>query len=189
MFRQLFFKYRFFSGSDIQLRNATASDRIFSIKDSLVFDVILLVADLPATASLLNMHHHLATIGCALCLIETQRQDKMRFYPSKKFNMRTPKLHAQCIENLERCKLKSFKGVKDRSWLFDIIPNLSLTAPVDVMHQIYSGVTKVNLQVIVSKKVKNDIEAVSQWVRNIQGICFVLDTILKVSTARHVCLS
>ena len=113
----------------------------------------------------------------------------MRFYPLKKFKMRTPQLHEQCIENLECCKLKSFKGVKGRSSLFDIIPNLPLTALVDVMHQVYLGVTKVILQVIVSKKVKKDIEAVNQWFQNIQGICFVLDTILKVSTARHVCLS
>ena len=186
MFRQLFFQISFFfQDIEIQLRNATASVRIGSINYSLVFEVILLVADLPATASLLNMHHHLATFGRTLCLIETQRQDKMRFYPLKKFKMRTPQIHEQCIETLERCKLKSFKGVKGRSKLFDIIPNLPLTAPVDVMHQVYLGVTKVILQVIVSKTVKKDIEAVSQWVQNIQVICFVLDTILKGSTARH----
>ena len=46
-------------------------------------EMILLVSDLPATASMLNMHHHLATYGCTHCLIKTETVDRTRYYPRK----------------------------------------------------------------------------------------------------------
>ena len=65
--------------------------------------------------------------------------------------MRTAEIHNECLRILERQRLKSFKGVKGKSQLFDLIPNLPLAAPVDAMHQVYLGVTKVMMQVIVDK--------------------------------------
>ena len=138
------------------------------------FHVVLLVSDLPATASMLNMHHHLATYGCTLCLIETKLHEKTRYYPLKRTSMRTPDVHQNCIEILERRNFTAFKGVKGRSKLFDIIPNIPLAAPIDVMHQVYLGVAKVLLHVIVSKTVKPDIESINNIVRSLKVSCIFI---------------
>ena len=79
------------------------------------YRVVLLVSDMPATASMLTMHHHLATYGCTLCPVETKRQDRIRYYPFKRFKLRTAEIHNECLRTLERQRLKSFKGVKGKS--------------------------------------------------------------------------
>ena len=50
-------------------------------------------------------------------------------------------------------------GVKGPSALFKLIPNLPLTAPNDVMPQVYIGVKKVLLRVIFDKTMKVDLES------------------------------
>ena len=65
--------------------------------------------------------------------------------------MRTSRLHEIHVKKVEDENLKSFRGVKGQSKLFKIINNLPLSAPVDCMHQVYIGVTKVLLQVIKKK--------------------------------------
>ena len=88
--------------------------------------------------------------------------------------MRTPDVHQNCIEILERQNFTAFKGVKGRGKLFDIIPNLPLAAPIDVMHQVYLGVAKVLLHVIVSKTVKSDIESINNIVRSLKVSCIFI---------------
>ena len=68
-------------------------------------------------------------------------------------------------------KFTAFKGVKSRGKLFDIIPNLPLAAPIDVVLQVYLGVVKVLLHVIVSKAVKSDIEYINNIVRSLKVSC------------------
>ena len=62
----------------------------------------------------------------------------------------------------------AFMGVKGPSPLFDLIPNLSLTAPSDVMHQVYIGVTKVLLRVIYDKSLKVDLECLKYSVNKLR---------------------
>ena len=122
-------------------------------------EVILLVSDLPATASMLNMHHHLATYGCTLCLVKTETVDRTRYYPHRSFAMRTPEVHQSHLRMIRENNLTSYMGVKGPSALFKLIPNLPLTAPSDIMHQVYIGVTKVLLRVIFDKTMKVDLES------------------------------
>ena len=61
--------------------------------------------------------------------------------------------------------------VKGCSKLFDLIENLPLTAPVDIMHQVYLGVGKVLLQVLVARTVKKYMEIFISMVANLE-ICF-----------------
>ena len=139
-------------------------NHVFTVR----YRVVLLVSDMPATASMLNMHHHLATYGCTLCLVETKRQERIRYYPFKRFKMRTAEIHNDCLRILERQRLKSFKGVKGNSQLFDLIPNLPLAAPVDAMHQVYLSVTKVMMQVIVDKTRRTDIASINSLIQGLK---------------------
>ena len=132
------------------------------------FKIILLVSDIPATASILNMHHHLAKYACTLCLVQTQLGNEMRFFPNRAFVMRTPEVHNECLQKLETENLRSYRGVKGRCKIFDLIDNLPLAAPVDVMHQVYMGVSKVLMIVISSKTAKGDLEVLDRLVQSIQ---------------------
>ena len=120
---------------------------------------------------MLNMHHHLATYGYTLCLIGTNLHEKTSYYPLKQTSMRTPDVHQNCIELVERRNFTAFTCVKGRSKLFDIKPNFPLAAPIDVMLQVYLGVVKVVLHVIVSKTVKSDIEYINNIVRSLKVSC------------------
>ena len=82
--------------------------------------------------------------------------------------MRTAEIHNECLRILERPRLKSFKGVKGKSQLFDLIPNLPSAAPVDAMHQVYLGVTKVMMQVIVDKTRKTDIASINSLIQGLK---------------------
>ena len=50
---------------------------------AIVAKVIVLVSDIPATASMLNMNHHRAKYGCTLCLIDTKTEDRILFFHTK----------------------------------------------------------------------------------------------------------
>ena len=138
------------------------------------FHVVLLVSDLPATASMLNMHNHLATCGCTFCLIETKLNEKTRFYPLKQTSMTTPDVHQKCINIVERRNFTAFKGVKGRSKFFNIIPNSPLAAPIDVMHPVYLGVLKALLHAKVSNTVKTDIEYINNIALSLKVNCIFI---------------
>ena len=114
------------------------------------------------------MHHHLAKYACTLCLVQTQLGDEMRFFPNRAFVMRTPEVHNECLQKLETENLRSYRGVKGRCKIFDLIDNLPLAAPVDVMHQVYMGVSKVLMIVISSKTAKGELEVLDRLVQSIQ---------------------
>ena len=130
----------------------TTNLELKNVRFKVVVRLVLLVADIPAKASILNMHHHLAKYACTLCHIETQLEDRIRYFPYKKFPMRTIEGHAEDVQQIQRENLNSIRGIKGPSILFELIPNLPLTAPYDCMHQVYLGVTKVLLQVIIKKR-------------------------------------
>ena len=117
---------------------------------------------------MLNMNHHRAKYGCTLCLIDTKTEDRILFFPYKKCPMRTSRLHEIHVKKVEDENLKSFRGVKGQSKLFKIINNLPLSAPVDCMHQVYIGVTKVLLQVIKKKTFANELECIKKVISKIR---------------------
>ena len=73
-------------------------------------------------------------------------------YPhSERFQMKTPSEHMTFIKKTEQGKIqhdakrskKRFPGVigvLGGGKIYELLPNLPLTAPIDVMHQLYSGV-------------------------------------------------
>ena len=138
-----------------------------NVNFKIIAQVVLLVADIPATASMLNMHHHLAKFGCTMCLIETETEERVRYFPLKKFPLRTSEIHSSHLQRLREENLSSFMGVKGPSFLFKIIRNLPLSAPPDCMHQVYIGVTKVLLQVILKKTSRIDLECLKLTVSKI----------------------
>ena len=142
-------------------------NRTFTIQSR----VVILVSDIPATASMLNMHQHRAKYGCSLCLINTIIENRILYYPFKNFPMRTTRLHSINVNKVMIYKLKAFRGVKGESSLFKIIKNLPLTAPVDCMHQVYIGVTKVLLQVIVKKTFSSELQCIKCIVSSVKLPC------------------
>ena len=60
------------------------------------------------------------------------------------------------------------RGVKGYTYLSAILRGLHLTAPVDSMHQIYLGVTKVILRVVVAKTAKVDMKNPDEMAKSIK---------------------
>ena len=119
------------------------------------------------------MHHHLARYGCTLCLVQTQQGETARYYHIDNFRMRTPELHEKHLKEIEQNHLRVYRGVKGRSKIFALIPNLPLAAPIDVMHQVYLGVAKVLLQVIAKKTARSDLQLIESAVKTI-AVFFLL---------------
>ena len=103
----------------------------------LIFEVVLLTADLPAKSSLLKMQQFKAYYGCNLCNDECQRGDNNLYYHNQRFPMRTPEEHKTYLQFIADSNCSSYKGVKGRAKVFDIAPKLPLFAPIDYMHQIF----------------------------------------------------
>ena len=110
---------------------------------------------MPATAAMLNMHHHRAKFGCTLCYAESDFKEGIRYYPNRTFKMRDNDTHHQVLQEVTLTN-KPTKGVKGPTKLSAILKGLPLTAPVDCMHQIYLGVTKVLLGVVAKKTANVD---------------------------------
>ena len=157
-----------------RLKNFPCNVQFQGKEYSLRFKCVLLVADLPARASLLNMIQFNGTYGCNVCLVQTQVDEEkgIRYYPNFSFRSRTTEMHKDHIKEVLSIKLNSYKGVKGPSKLLDIIDFLPLTAPSDCMHQVYLGVTKVLLQVIVSKLAKSNLVRVRSIIDGIKASIF-----------------
>ena len=139
------------------------------------------MSDLPATASILNMHHHLAGYGWILCLVQTQQGETACYYPIDNFRMRTPELHEKHLKEIEQNHLRIYRGVKGRSKIFTLIPNLPLAAPIDVMYQVFLGVAKVLLQVFVKKTARSDLQLIESAVKTIAVIFFAYLLVIFIS--------
>ena len=66
---------------------------------------------MPATASMLNMHHHRAKFGCTLCSIGSELKETTRYYPIKKTPMTDKEKHAKCLKDVSKTK-KAVKEMK-----------------------------------------------------------------------------
>ena len=133
----------------------------------MIAQVVILVAEITATASMLNKHHHLAKFGCTMSLVETETDEQIRYFPLKKFSLRSSECHSSLLQRLRKEKWNSFEGVQGPSFLFKIIWNLPLSAPPDNMHQVYNGITKVPLKVILKKTSRIDLECLKLTVSKI----------------------
>ena len=112
--------------------------------------------------------------GCNVCLVQTQVDEEkgIRYYPNLSFRSRTTEIHKDHIQEVLSIKLNSYKGLKRPSKLLDIIDVLPLTAPSDCMHQVHLCVTKVLLQVIVSKLTKTNLVRVRSIIDGIRASIF-----------------
>ena len=131
----------------IELSAKTKFVELGGRKFLLVMEIIFLVADLPAKASLLAMAQYNAFYGCTLCYTLARRSGRIHYYPNVDSEMRDPGYHLKIVSSIENGEDVNTFGVKSRSNLLDLIANLPLTAPIDYMHQVLLGVTRVLLQI------------------------------------------
>ena len=131
-------------------QNICYKGRLYEIS----FTTNFLVVDLVCRHDVLNMKKFNGYYGCGLCTMRGfQRFPVTHSYPNSKFfSMRNPAEHHILVMQAESGSVEERKsrkekdpevdtlGVKGRSKLFDIIPNLPLTCPVDTMHQCLKGV-------------------------------------------------
>ena len=138
---------------------------------NVVFEVKLLVADLPAKASILNMQQFNAYFGCTLCLIECKPigdGKKGLYYPNQRNKMRTAEQHQSYLKLMQKEGLQTFRGIKGTCVLSDLIENLPLTAPIDYMHQVLLGVTRSILFLIRDKTSKTVLIQIREVIDSVQ---------------------
>ena len=77
----------------------------------IIFLPILLVADLPAKAAILNMNQFNAYYGCSLCLTkcESCQSGQKLYYPNRNWSMRTPENHFALLGILQERNFNSFQ--------------------------------------------------------------------------------
>lgn len=115
------------------------------------FFPLIVVADLPAKANMLNMKQYNGFFSCNLCLARGLHVKGRHLFPfSPTYEMRSPSGYQKCVninlhprrtdtgaQHAEKCK-----GVKGKSILVEIFPNVPLSIIVDYMHQVLIGVFK-----------------------------------------------
>ena len=112
----------------------------------------LIIADFIAKVNLLIMRQYHGSYGCSMCFIPGLHVRGAHVYPhSERFQMRTPSEHMKLIQKVEQGKIQRdakrskkryqcVKGVLGGGTIYELLPNLLLTAPIDIMHQLYLGV-------------------------------------------------
>ena len=113
---------------------------------------ILIIADLIAKAKLLNMRQYNGYYGCSMCFMPGIHVGGAHLHPhSERFQKRTPLEHMKLIQKAEQGKsqhdakrskkrYEGVKGVLGGGKIYDLLPSLPLTAPIDILHQLYLGV-------------------------------------------------
>ena len=113
--------------------------------DQMTVNVIGLVCDLPAKASILNMIQFNGYYGCTYCLSPGLHMDKKHVYPSHSFEVRTVASYEADVE------LSPNHGVKGLSVLSDII-KIPAQIPIDYMHETLEGVLTSLLSLYMKQK-------------------------------------
>lgn len=107
----------------------------------LKFNIIALIADLPAKASILNCKQFNGDYGCILCLQKGIYCDNRHLYPyDNDMIYRTNKDYCDAL-CLVLCTSKPAFGIKGECLLSSLI-QIPEMVPIDIMHQLYLGVTK-----------------------------------------------
>ena len=119
------------------------------VEYELKFTTVFVILDLVCKHDVLQMKKFNGYYGCGLCIMRgVQKFPGSRSYPNNEtFTMRDPGMHEYLVRQFESGSVEERKsrkekdpevdtlGVKGRSYLFKIIPNLPLICPVDTMHQ------------------------------------------------------
>ena len=125
-------------------------------RKTVVFKVLLLVADMCAKAHVLKMMQFNGFFGCHFCTAEGKTNGKTHaYYPFQQSgSIREPELKNQFFQRAKLtsvCGASSVFGVKGRSAFNDLVIGLPLTAPVDYMHCVLLGVFPELLKLIIGK--------------------------------------
>ena len=130
--------------------NIKYNDRSYQI----LFTTVFVVVDLVCKHDVLKTKKFNGYYGCGLCTMRGfQRFPGSFSYPNNRiFTMRIPAEHEHLVILFESGVVDERKGrkekdpevdtlgVKGRSKIFDIVPNLPFTCPIDTMHQCLKGV-------------------------------------------------
>ena len=133
-----------------KVENTKYNERSYQIR----FTTIFLVVDLVCKHDVLKMKKVNGYYGCGLCNMRGfQRFPGSHSYPNNStFTMMNPAEHELLVRLFESGVVDERKGrkkkdpkvntlgVKGRSEIFDIDPNLPLTCPIDTLHQCLKGV-------------------------------------------------
>ena len=128
--------------------------KVNGVEYELKFTTVFVILDLVCKHDVLQMKKFNTHYGCGLCTMRgVQKYPGSRSYPNNEtFTMRDPGMHEYLVRQFESGSVEERKsrkekdpevdtlGVKGRSYLFKVIPNLPLTCPVDTMHQGLKGV-------------------------------------------------
>ena len=130
--------------------------------------VVLLIADLPAKSSILNMQQFNAYYGCTLCFAKCCRgEGRSLFYPNCCSPMRSSTTHKN-LQSIAQRRGSPHYGVKGPAEIFDVVPHLPLTAPVDYMHQVLIGVTRIVLLGVKSQIGSSNLEIFNNSLQNLK---------------------
>ena len=115
------------------------------------------------------MNQFNAYYGCSLCLAkcESCQSGRKLYYPNRNWSMRTPENHFALLGVLQERNFNSFRGVKGPAKIFEVVPELPLTAPIDYMHQVLLGVGR-TLLFVIRKKLGQNVAAVNMLVGQIK---------------------
>ena len=148
----------------------------------LKFQIIMMIADLPAKASILCHKQFNGQYGCSLCYCpgkvikcvnKSGKTSHIRIYEAdSEIRMRTRELHLQHLSDLSQMNRKPLIanfGVLGRSHLDRLLPNLPLTAPIDYMHQVLIGVMRSFLNVALTKVTTRSKEIIDLFLKSLKA--------------------
>ena len=135
------------------------------------FKFRIIIADLVAKASVLNMYKFNGFSGCHFCDVPGKTIGKTHsYYPyGVKGKIREPcvnERYVQMAERLNRTRVANVVGVKGRSPFSSIVEGLPLSAPVDYMHCILIGVFPEVLQLLWSFVSTSDKISIENMITN-----------------------
>ena len=162
------------------------------------FQLVMMIADLPAKASTLRHKQFNGRHGFTLCycpgkiikvIIKAGKTSHSRICEADyEIRMRTRASHLQHLSNLRyqsgKTPIENF-GVIGRSHLENLLANLPLTAPIDYMHQVLLGVTKSFLNLIVIKLSVTNKETIIATLKVLKAPSFLRRTPRPLCELKH----
>ena len=127
----------------------TRKIKVNGMEYELKFTTVFVILNLVCKHDVVQMKKFNGYYGCGLCTMRgVQKYQGSRSYPNNEtFTMRDSGMHEYLVRQFESGSVDERKGrkekdpevdtlgVKGRSYLIKVIPNLPLTCPVDTMHQ------------------------------------------------------
>ena len=186
--------------SHIEQELSVSESILFNGKQiKVVFKPILFIADLIGKSKVLKMKQCNGFYGCTLCTQRGVHYAGAHRYPhGESFTMRSYDSHLVNLSELEKGSIDELKskygrnadcevrtqGVKGRSKILSVIPNQSLSSPIDPMHQLFLGVTKELLGYFYDKMFSSEKKELNKFLNSV-----LLPKELKNSVRGLDCLS